>query len=180
MELENGKSFNDCITQQLCETHPSLQWVDLLAGRHTTDDEQFSDRRVGQVFLELLQLDDGLLGKLPWRLDKKQTSCDDYKQQQLISSRVSSSSAFEHGYGSTSDLMVSSARTHTYIAFLKRGRTVQRALGTMILCGIGSLQNQYVPVHHAFKRYNKGWLLLGFLFCFFVVALFFVCLFVFV
>ena len=58
--------------------------------------------------------------------------------------------------------MVSSARTHTYIAFLKRGRTVQRALGTMILCGIGSLQNQYVPVHHAFKRYNKGWLLLVF------------------
>ena len=72
--------------------------------------------------------------------------------------------------------MVSSARTHTYTAFLKMGRTVQRALGTMVLCSIGSLQNQYVPVHHAFKQYNKSWLFFGFLFCFFVVVVVVVCL----
>ena len=41
----------------------------------------------------------------------------------------------------------------------------------MVLCGIGRLQNQYVPAHHAFKRYSKDWLLLVFfVFCFFVVA----------
>ena len=74
------------------------------------------------------------------------------------------------------------------------GRTVQRALGTVVLCGMGSLQNQYVPAHHAFERYNKGWLLLVFCFvslllllvfclfvcfCFcFIIGFLFVCLFV--